>query len=77
MPVRETEIGKEPKASIVSLSNISENAPFFEELQPAVNEQFITQLNAHSLCDQYIAKQSSNNSNIQIKDFSLFHPFRW
>ena len=43
----ESEIETEAKAPIVSLSNICEIAPFFEELQRTVVEQFITQLKSH------------------------------
>ena len=38
---------------------------FSEELQPAVGEQFITQLKAHGLYDQFIAKQHGNDPDIQ------------
>ena len=51
VPIREIEIDTEAKAPDVSLSNISENAPFSEEPQPAVDEQFMTQLKAHGLYD--------------------------
>ena len=51
VPVREIEIETEAKAPNVSLLNISEFAPFSEELQPAVDAQFITQLKAHGLYD--------------------------
>ena len=53
----------------MSLSNISEIAPFSEVLQRAVDEQFITQLKAHGLYDQYIAKQSSDDSDIDVTGF--------
>ena len=76
VPVREIEIETEAKAPNVSLSNISEVAPFSEELQPAVDEQFITQLKAHGLYDQFMAKQHGDDPDIQIKGFSLFHQFR-
>ena len=69
VPIREIEIETEAKAPNVSLSNISEIAPFPEELQPAVDEQFITQLKAHGLYDQFIAKQSSDGPDIHITGF--------
>ena len=69
VPVREIEIETDAKAPNVSLSNISEVAPFSEELQPAVDEQFITQLKAHGLYDQFIAKQPSDDPDIHITGF--------
>ena len=74
-PVREIEIETEAKAPNVSLSNISEIEPISEELQPAVDDQFITELKAHGLSDQYIAKQSCDESDIHITGFFHFHPF--
>ena len=44
VPIREIEIEKEAKSPNVSLSNINEIARLSGELQPAVDEQFITQL---------------------------------
>ena len=69
VPVREIEIDTEAKVPDVSLSNISEITPFTEELQPAVDSQFSTQLKAHGLYDQFIAKQSSDNPDIHITGF--------
>ena len=66
---REIEIEREAKAPNVSLLNISEIAPFSEELQPAVDEQFITQLKAHGLYDKFIAKQPSAEPDIHITGF--------
>ena len=72
VPVRENDIETEAKAPIVSLSNISEVAPFSEELQPAADEQFITQLKAHGLYDQFMSKQPSDDPDIHITGiFSL------
>ena len=71
-PIREIGIETEAKAPNVSLSNISEIAPFSEELQPAVDEQFITQLKAHGLYDQFFAKQPSEDSDIHIRDLFSF-----
>ena len=76
VPVREIEIETEAKAPSVFLSNISEVAPFSEEPQPAVNEQFITQLKAHGLYDQFIAKQHSDDPDIQITGFFYLSSFR-
>ena len=42
VPNREIEVETDAKPPNVFLSNISEIAPSSEELQPAVNEQFIT-----------------------------------
>ena len=70
VPVREIEIETEAKAPDVSLANISAIAPFAEELQPAVNEQVITQVKAHGLYDQFLAKQPSDDSDIHITGFS-------
>ena len=69
VPVREIEIETEAKAPNVSLSNITEVAPFSDELQPAVDEQFITQLKAHGLYDQFIAKQHGDDPDIHITGF--------
>ena len=69
VPFCEIEIETEAKAPNVSLSNISEVAPFCEELQPAVDEQFITQLKAHGLYDQFMAKQHGNDADIHITGF--------
>ena len=44
VPIREIEIETEAKASNVSLSNISEIAPFSEEIQLVADEHLITQL---------------------------------
>ena len=70
--VREIEIQTEAKAPTVSLSNISEVALFSEELHPAVDEQFFTQLKAHGLYDQFIAKQHGDDPDIhRTGSFSL------
>ena len=69
VPVREIEIETEANAPNVSLSNINEVAPFSEELQPAVDEQFITQLKAQGLYDQFIAKHCGDDSDILITGF--------
>ena len=69
VPIREIEMETEAKAPNVSLSNISEVAPFSEELQPAVDEQFITHLKAHSLYDQFVAKQHGDDPDIHITGF--------
>ena len=69
VPIREIEIETEAKAPNVSLSNISEIAPFSEEPEPAVDEQFITELKAHGLYDQFIAKQPSDDPDIYITGF--------
>ena len=42
---------------------------FSEELQPAVDEQFFTQLKAHGLCEQFLAKQPSDDPDIHITAF--------
>ena len=68
VPLAEIEIEREAKAPNV-LSNISEFAPFSEELQPAADEQFITQLKAHGLYDQFIAKQPSDDPGSHITGF--------
>ena len=68
--VRESEIETKQKHQS-SLSNIFEIGPIPEELQLAVDEQFITKLKAHGLSDQFIAKQSSDDSDIHITVFSL------
>ena len=73
--VRETEIETRAKAPNLSLSTISEIEPFSEELPPAVDEQFIPQMQAHVLCDQFLVKQTSDNADIHITGFSLFHQF--
>ena len=73
--IRELEIETEAKAPIVFLSNIIEIATFLEELQPAVDEPLITQLKAHGLYDQFIAKYPIDDSDFPITGFSLFHRF--
>ena len=54
VPLREIEMETEAEALNVSLSYISEVAPFSEEIQSAVDEQFINQLKAHGLYDQFL-----------------------
>ena len=50
---------------------ICEIAPFSEELQPAVDTQFISQLEAHGLIDQFIAKQLSDDRDVNITGFFI------
>ena len=69
VPVREIKIQTEAKAPNVPLSNISEVAPFSEELQPAVDEQFIIQLKAHGFYEQFITKQHGDDPDIHITGF--------
>ena len=69
VPIHEMEIETEAKAPNVSLSNINEIARFSEEPQPAVDEQFITQLKAHGLYDHIIAKEPSDDPEIHITGF--------
>ena len=69
VPIREIEIETEAKSPNVSLSTINEIARLSGELQPAVDEQFITQLKAQGLYDQFIAKQPSDNPDIHITGF--------
>ena len=66
VPIRDIETETEAKAPNVSLSNISESAPLSEELKSAVDEHFITQLKAHGLYHQFIAKQPSDDPDIHI-----------
>ena len=72
VPILEIEIETEAKAPNVSLSSISEMAPFSEELQSAVDEQLITQLKAHGLYDQFIADQPSEDPDIHITGYFSF-----
>ena len=53
----------------MSLSNNKEIAPFSEELQLAVDEQFINQLKAHGLYNQFLAKQPSDHPDNHITGF--------
>ena len=69
VPVRETKIETEAKAPDVCLSNISEFAPFSEEIQPAVDEHLITQLKALGLYDQFLAKQPNVDPDNSITGF--------
>ena len=62
--IGEIEIQTEAKVPNVSLSSISEIVPFFGNLQPSVDEQFVIQLKAHGLYDQFIAKQASDGTCI-------------
>ena len=71
VPIREIEIETEATAPNVSSSNICEIAPFSEEMQPVVDEQFIAQLKTHGLYDQFLAKQPSDESDIHIAGFFL------
>ena len=57
------------------MSNISEIAPSSEELQPAVDEQFITPLKAHGLYDQFIANQPNDDPDNQITAFFSLSSF--
>ena len=68
-PIREIEMKKEAEAPNVSSSNNIQIGPFFEKLQLAVDEHFIAQLKAHGLYDQFLAKQPSDDSDIQIKSY--------
>ena len=72
VPVGEIEIETEATAPNVSLSHIRDVSPFSEELQPTIDEQFITQLKAHGLYDQFIAKQPSDDPDIHITGFFSF-----
>ena len=60
IPIREIELETEATASNVSLSNICEIA------------SYITQLKAHGLYDQFIAKQPTDDSDIHLT--GLFSP---
>ena len=40
-----------------------------EELQPTIDEQFITQLKGHGLYDQFIVKQPTDDSDIHVTGF--------
>ena len=72
VPIREIEIETEAKAPNVPSSNINEIARFSEGLQSAIDEQFITQLEAHGLSDQLIARHPSDDPDNHITSlFSL------
>ena len=66
VPLREIEIETEAKVPNVFSSNISEITPFSEDILPVVDEQFINQLKSHGLCDQFLAKQLSDDPDIHI-----------
>ena len=72
VPIREIKIETEAKAPDVSLANISEIAPLFEEIQPVADEHLITQLKALGLYDQFLAKQPNDNPDINITGFYTF-----
>ena len=75
VPIPEIEIETEAKAPNVSLSNNNEIARFAEEPQPAVDEQFITQLKAQGLYDQFMAKQPSDDPDIHKTGFFSLSSF--
>ena len=54
------------------MSNISEITPFSEELQPAVDGQFITQLKVHGLYDKFLAQQPNDDPDLNIAGFYSF-----
>ena len=72
VPLREIEKETEAKTPDVSLSNISEIEPFFEEIHPVVDEHLINQLKALGLYDRFLAKQPSDDPNIHLTRFYTF-----
>ena len=72
VPIREKEKGTKAKAPYVLLSNFSELTLFSQDVQPAVVDRFISQLNAHVLSDQFSAKHFSLKSEVDlIEIFSI------
>ena len=72
IPVLEIEIETEAKAPEVSSSNISEVAPFSGEIHLVVDEHLINQLKALGLYDKFLAKQPSDDPDINIAGFYTF-----
>ena len=71
VPIREIEIetdGKSPR----SFSNICENAPFSEGIQPVVDEHLINQMKTLALFDEFLAKQPTDDPDINIAGFCTF-----
>ena len=71
VPVREIEIETEAKAPNVSSSSISEITPFSEEVHPVV-DHLINQLKVLGLYNQFLAKQPSDDPDINIRGFYTF-----
>ena len=69
VPVRAIELVTEAKAPSVSLSNISEIVPFSEEFQPVVDANLINQLKALGRYNQFLAKQRSDDPDINLTGF--------
>ena len=61
VPIREIEVEIEAKTPNVSLSNIDEMIPFSSTSQLTVDANFISQLQAHGLYEQYLASASLAN----------------
>ena len=73
VPTREIETETEAKSPNASLLIINEITPFSEEIQPVVDDQFISQLKISSLYNQFSAKQPSDKSDVKItRLFSLY-----
>ena len=69
VPVRENET--EAKAPYNSLLNISEQTPFSKGVQAVVNANFINQLKAHGLYQQFSAKPPNGDPDIMLKGFNF------
>ena len=65
------EIEAEAKAPYVFLSNINEVTQFSDDL-PNFVDQFINQLKAHALCDQFLAQTPTNEPDIPFTGFFLW-----
>ena len=69
VPRREKKIETEAEALNLFLSRISENAPFFEDIQPVADEQFVNQLEAQGLYDQFSVKEPCDDPDVFLTGF--------
>ena len=72
VPIRENEKRTEAQAPHAFFPNTIENTLFSEEVQPVVDDHFISQLKAHGLFDQFLVKQPNDHLDVNVtKFFSL------
>ena len=78
VPIREIEVETEANTPDVSLSNFDEMVPFSSTSQLTVDANFISQLQAHGLYEQYLANDSLANDPNELVVIGLmsFLPIR-
>ena len=78
VPIREIEVETEAKTPNVSLSNIDEMIPFSSTSQLTVDANFISQLQAHGLYEQYLANATLANdpNELVVTGLMSFLPIR-